>query len=104
VKKGCALEFRAGVAYGPSPDWAIAGELSSEHEYDGLLIGGSAHGQSSAYYIGPTIQFAVEPLAVTLGAQAQLPWASGLVPGVVDHGSVNDAERFRFLLRFSTDI
>jgi hypothetical protein len=103
-EKGSALEFRAGLAYAPTPDWSIAAEFSNEHEYDGLLIGGSTHAQSSAYYIGPTIQFAVEPLTVTLGAQAQLPWASGSAPGAVEHEFVTDAERYRVLLRFSTDL
>jgi hypothetical protein len=103
-EKGSAYELKAALAYAPSSDWTIAGEFSNEHEYDGLLIGGSARAQSSAYYVGPTIQFAVEPLTVTVGPQAQLSWASSSVPGAVKHGFVNDAERFRVLPRFSTDI
>ncbi len=103
-EKGSALEFRTGLAYAPTPDWSVAAEFSNENEYDGLLIGGSAHAQSSAYYLGPTFQYSFKPITVTLGAEAQLPWASGSVPGAVEHGFSSDAERYRVLLRFNADI
>ncbi len=103
-EKASALELCAGVAYMPTPQWTFSAEFSNEHEYDGLLLGGSAHEQSSSYYAGPTIQYSLDPITITLGAQAQLPWADGNAPGTVEHGFASSAERYRVLLRLSTDL
>jgi hypothetical protein len=104
--KGSALEFGAGLAYALTPGWSIAAEFNNEREFDGLILGGSAHAQSSANYLGPTIQYAADPITVTLGAQAQLPCADNLsnTPDAVEHGFASGAERYRLLLRVSAEL
>jgi hypothetical protein len=104
--KGGALELDLGLAYSLTPEWGIAAEFNNEREFDGLILGGSSHAQSSAYYFGPTIQYAADPITVTLGAQAQLPCADNLsnTPGAVEHGFASGAERYRLLLRLSAEI
>ena len=104
--KGGALEFGAGLAYALTPEWSIAAEFNNEREYDGLILGGSSQAETSAYYLGPTIQYAADPITVTFGAQAQLPCAGNLsnTPGVIEHGFASGAERYRLLLRVSAEL
>jgi hypothetical protein len=104
--EGSMLEFRAGLAYVLSPQWCLGAELSNEHEFEGLIFGGSSREKTSAYFAGPTLQFASELITVTLSAQAQLPWADSPshVSNALEHGFVAGAERYRVLLRIGTEM
>jgi hypothetical protein len=100
-----ALEFNLGASYNVTPDFSAGVEFDNERAFDGLILGGPASQVTSAYYLGPTVQYIGHPWAVTFGAQAQLPIAenSGGAPGAVVGGYVADAENFRVTLRLSTD-
>jgi len=100
-----ALEFYSGVAYNLTPEWSIAAELDNERGFDGLILGGSSRFAENATFAGPTITYVGHPFRVTLGAQAQLPWASDPThtPGALDNGYLSSAERFRVRLRIATD-
>lgn len=101
-----ALEFYTGVAYSLTPDWSIAAELANERGFNGLLMGGSASYSENAWYLGPTISYAGQPIKVVLGAQFQLPLANDPThtPGAIANGYLAGAERFRLRLRLAKDI
>ena len=98
-----ALTFDAGIAYNVTWEWSAVLEFNAEHDYDGLLLNGRAKPTSSTFYIGPTIQYVTLPWRFTLGAQAQLPWASDATraPGALENGFLSDAERFRVMFRIT---
>lgn len=98
-----ALTFDAGIAYNITWEWSAGLEFDAEHDFDGLLLNGRAVPTSSTFYVGPTIQYVTLPWKFTLGAQAQLPWASDAshAPGALDHGFLSDAERFRVMFRIT---
>jgi len=98
-----ALTFDAGIAYNITWEFSAALEFNAEHDFSGLLLNGRAAPTSSSFYLGPTIQYVTLPWKVTLGAQAQLPWASDAThaPGSLDRGFLSDAERFRVMLRIT---
>jgi hypothetical protein len=100
-----ALEFNAGLSYNITPDFSAGVEFDNERGFDGLVLGGSAAATSDSYFFGPTIQYIGHPWAITLGAQAQLPWAGnpGHVPTAVSGGYSADIEHFRVALRVSSD-
>jgi hypothetical protein len=98
-----ALTFDAGIAYNITWDFSAAVEFNAEHDFSGLLLNGRATPTASTFYIGPTLQYVTLPWKVTLGAQAQLPWASDATHAVgsLDRGFLPDAERFRVMLRIT---
>jgi len=98
-----ALTFDAGVAYNITWDFSAALEFNAEHDFSGLLLNGRGAPTTSSFYLGPTLQYVILPWKVTLGAQAQLPWASDAThaPGSLDRGFLSDAERFRVMLRIT---
>jgi|SRR5690348_6423320 hypothetical protein len=98
-----ALTFDAGIGYNITWDFSAAVEFNAEHDFAGLLLNGRAAPTTSSFYVGPTIQYVTLPWKVTLGAQAQLPWASDAThaPGSLDRGFLPDAERFRLMLRIT---
>jgi len=100
-----ALEFFGGLSYNLTPEWSVGAELDNERGYEGLILGGSSRYAENAYFAGPTIQYVGHPLRVTLGAQAQLPWASDptRTSGTIDGGYLAGAERFRVRLRVGMD-
>jgi len=100
-----ALTFDAGIAYNITWEWSAAIEFNAEHSFEGLLLNGRAIPETSTYFAGPTIQYVAHPWTASLGAQAQLPWASDAThtPGGLDHGFSADAERFRIMLRITRD-
>jgi hypothetical protein len=102
--RGSAIEMRLGAAYNLTPEWSLCAEFSNENEYDGLV--GSGRPVSNLYYAGPTISYKGLPLTISLGAQAQLPWASDHTntPGAIRDGYAVDAERWRVGLVISRDI
>lgn len=102
--QGSAIEMRLGAAYNVTPEWSLCAEFSNENEYNGLV--GSGHPVSNLYYLGPTISYKGLPLTISLGAQAQLPWASDHThtPGAIRDGYSVDAERWRVGLTISRDI
>jgi hypothetical protein len=100
---GSALTFDAGIAYNITWDFSAALEFNAEHDFSGLLLNGRAAPTTSSFYVGPTLQYVTLPWKVTLGAQAQLPWASDATHAVgsLDRGFLPDAERFRVMLRIT---
>jgi hypothetical protein len=100
-----ALTFDAGLAYNITWEWSAAIEFNAEHSFEGLLLNGRAVPAMSTYFAGPTIQYVAHPWTASLGAQAQLPWASDAThtPGALDHGFAADSERFRVMLRLTRD-
>ena len=100
-----ALEFDAGVAYAVTPELSAGLEFDNEHAFEGLVMGGAAHEQASAFFLGPTVDYEPLPWKITFGAQAQLPWATSPAgnPGAVIGGFEARAERFRVALRVSRD-
>jgi len=99
-----AIELRFGAAYNVTPEWSLCAEFSNENEFDGLV--GGAHPVSNLYYVGPTISYKGLPLTISLGAQAQLPWANDQThtPGAIRDGYSVDAERWRVGLMISRDV
>ena len=102
--RGSAIELRAGAAYNLTPEWSLCAEFSNENNFQGLV--GSAHPVSNLYYLGPTISYKGLPLTISLGAQAQLPWAHDQThtPGAINNGFSTDAERWRVGLIVSRDL
>lgn len=100
-----ALTLDAGIAYNITWEWSAALEFNAEHSFEGLLLNGRGIPATSTYFAGPTIQYVAHPWTASLGAQAQLPWASDAThaPGALDHGFSADSERFRVMLRVSRD-
>jgi len=100
-----ALEFDAGIAYAVRTDLSAGVEFDNERTFAGLLLGGSAREHASAFFLGPTIDYEPLPWKITLGAQAQLPWAASPPgnAGAVIGGFETDTERFRVAIRVSRD-
>lgn len=103
--KTSALEFDAGLAYNITPDLSAGIEFDNERATDGLVIGGSSRELTSAFYLGPTVQYIAGLTKITFGGEAQLPIAGNTAreAGLVQNGFVSDAERFRLILRVSRD-
>ncbi len=101
--KVSALEFDTGLSYNITPEFSTGVEFDNERAFDGLVLGTPSSEQSSAFYIGPTVQYVGRPLTVTLGAQTQLPWAGAHAPGIIHDGFVADAEHYRIIFRLSHD-
>jgi hypothetical protein len=103
--RASALEFDTGVASAVMPGLSAGLEFDNERAFEGLVMGGVAREQASAFFLGPTIDYEPLPWKVTIGAQAQLPWATS-PPGNVDAvvgGFEVHAERFRIALRIARD-
>jgi hypothetical protein len=100
-----ALEFDTGISYAIAPELSAGVEFDNERAFEGLVIGTPAREQASAFFVGPTIDYKPSPWKITVGAQAQLPWATSPAgnPGAVAGGFATHAERFRFGLRVSRD-
>ena len=101
-----AIEFDSGIAYNLTPEWSAGLEFDNERAFAGLVMGGPARELASAFFLGPTINYAGFPVEVTLGAQVQLPWSTSPPgnPGAVVGGFEAHAERFRLGLRLSHDL
>lgn len=100
-----AVEFDTGVAYALKPQLSAGLEFDNERAFEGLVMGGAAREQASAFFLGPTIDYEPLPWKITFGAQAQLPWATSPPgnPGAVVGGFEAQAERFRIALRVTRD-
>jgi len=100
-----ALEFDTGAAYALLPELSAGFEFDNERAFEGLIMGGAAHEQASAFFFGPTIDYEPLPWKITAGAQAQLPWATSPPgnAGAVVSGFEARAERFRMAIRISRD-
>lgn len=100
-----ALEFDSGVAYAIGPELSAGVEFDNERAFEGLVMGGAAREQASAFFLGPTVDYEPLPWKITLGTQAQLPWATSPDGnlGAVIGGYESHAERFRIALRVSRD-
>jgi hypothetical protein len=94
------LSFNYGIAYPLDPQWTVALEFGNERSFNRLFTDGGGEA-SNSFFLGPTLQYDGALAVVTLGMQAQLPWASG--PGARD-GFTPDTERFRLGLRFAREI
>ncbi len=97
-----ALEFDFGASWNATPDFSIGFELDNERAFLGEVLGGAPVEAFSSFYLGPTLQYIGHPWSVTLGAQMQLPIATGQA-GEVVNGYAANAENFRTTLRFTTD-
>lgn len=104
-QQASAIEFDTGLAYSITPEWSAGLEFDNERAFDGLILGAASSERASAWYLGPTIDYTGIPLTViTIGAQAQLPWATSPTnDGDVAQGFETPAERFRLTLRLSRD-
>lgn len=100
-----AIEFDTGVTYAVTSEINAGFEFNNERSFEGLVIGGAAHEQASAFFLGPTIDYEPLPWKITAGVQAQLPWATSPDgnPGAVIGGFETRAERVRMALRISRD-
>lgn len=96
----------AGAAYRFTPDWAGGVEFESKREFDGLLPWQSSNAAANSYFVGPTLHYASEDFFVTLGVQAQLPWAQNLsgVPGETIGGYAHEEERYRVRMRIGFEL
>jgi hypothetical protein len=103
--KQSALEFDAGLAYNITPDLSAGVEFDNEHAFEGLVLGAPASERSSAFFVGPTIQYVGNPVSVTIGAQTQVPWAGdpAHIAGTLHDSFVSDADRYRVALRLTHD-
>jgi hypothetical protein len=103
--KTSALEFDAGLSYNVTPEFSPGIEFDNERAFSGLVLGAPASEQTSAFFVGPTIQYIGRLATLTVSAQTQLPWAGSPshTPGLVDNGFVSQAERYRIGLRLSKD-
>lgn len=104
-ERNSAVEFDTGVAYALTSRLNAGVELDNERAFEGLVMGGASREQASAFFLGPTIDYEPLPWKITLGAQAQLPWAMSPAgnPGAVMGGFEARAERFRAAFRVSLD-
>jgi hypothetical protein len=95
-----------GAAYRFAPDWSGGAEFAANREVDGLAWRHDFSAAATSYYLGPTLHYDSERYWVTLGAQAQLPWAANLSGelGETAHGFARDQERYRIRLRFGVDL
>lgn len=100
-----AVEFDAGLTYAFVPELSAGFEFDNERAFEGLVMGGPAREQASAFFFGPTVDYEPLPWKITLGAQAQLPWSTSPSgnPGAVANGFETQAERFRIAVRFARD-
>ena len=96
----------AGASYRVAPEWWAGVEFASQREYDGLLPWQTSNAAANSYFIGPTLHYGNDDFFVTLGAQAQLPWAQNLsgTPGETVNGFASEEERYRVQLRFGMEI
>lgn len=103
--KTSALEFDAGLSYNITPEFSAGLEFDNERQMNGLVLGGDASEQTSAYFLGPTLQYIAGVTKITLGVETQLPIAGNAsrVANALHDGFVSDAERYRILLRLSRD-
>lgn len=95
------LEWSAGAAYNVTWNWSACVEFDYDRSFGGVAVDGRGTRSSSVYYLGPTLQYAAPPLTVSLGFQAQLPWASGGSRAALNNGFALDAERYRVALRIT---
>lgn len=105
---GKKTEFNilAGAAYRFAPNWSGGLEFASQREFDGILPWQSSNAAANSYFLGPTIHYASADYFVTLGVQAQLPWAQNLsgTPGETVGGFAHEEERVRVQLRIGVEL
>jgi len=99
--EGSAISVNYGIAFPLTSHWTVSFEANNERGFDGLFPSRSVRQSFDTYFAGPTLQYDCEFVVVTLGVQAQLPWATG---DTADGGYTPDAERFRTVLRFAKTI
>ena len=104
-ERDSTIGLDAGATYAVAPELSAGVEFGNERDFEGVLMGGAAREQASAFFLGPTIEYEPLPWKITVGAQAQLPWATsppGNAGAVLD-GFEAQAERFRLAFRLSRD-
>jgi len=96
----------AGAAYRFAPHWAGGLEFASQREFDGALPWQTSSAAANSYFAGPTLHYATEDFFVTLGVQAQLPWAQNLsgTPGETVGGYAHEEERYRVRMRIGIEL
>lgn len=100
------LNLLAGAAYRFAPAWSGGVEFAAQREIDGLLFWQRSSAAATSYFVGPTLHFNHEAYWLTIGAQAQLPWAANLSgePGETVRGFAHEEERYRIRLRIGFDL
>jgi hypothetical protein len=96
---GLAINY--GIAYPLTPRWTVALEFGNERGFDTVFTDFGLRQESSSFFLGPTLQYDCALAVVTLGLQAQLPWATGQD---AVHGFTPAAERLRLGLRLARAI
>ena len=104
--KGTELRALLGAAWRVAPGWSAGAEFEAKREYDGILVWGRSAPAADSFFIGPTLNYATEDYSITLGAQAQIPWAANLSgkPGETVGGFAHEEERYRVQLRIEADL
>lgn len=104
--KGTELKLLLGAAYRFAPSWSAGAEFEAKREFDGLLIWERSAAAADSFFLGPTLHYATAGYFVTLGMQAQLPWAANLsgVPGETVGGFAHEEERYRVQMRVGIEL
>ena len=104
--KGTELKLLLGAAYRFAPNWSAGAEFEAKREFDGLLIWDNSTAAADSFFVGPTLHYANRDYFLTVGVQAQLPWASNLSgePGETVNGFAHEEERYRVQLRIGIEI
>lgn len=105
-EKNTELKLLIGASYRFAPNWSAGAEFEAKREFDGLLIWERSGAAADSFFIGPTLHYANADYFVTLGVQAQLPWAQNLsgAPGETVGGFAHEEERYRALLRLGIEL
>ncbi len=105
-QKNSELRLLLGAAWRMTPKWSAGTEFEAKREYDGLLIWQKSAPAADSFFLGPTLHFDSGEYSITLGMQAQLPFAANLSgePGETVGGFAHEEERYRVQLNFECDL
>jgi hypothetical protein len=83
-EKEVTLEFTTGASYKVAQGWRVGLELRNQRGYEGAYSVSADNKDYSAWYAGPTVQYAgrlfERGFFLTAGYQEQLPWARAYSP------------------------
>ena len=105
-QKNSELRLLLGAAWRLTPKWSVGTEFEAKREYDGLLIWQKSAPAADSFFLGPTLQYDSGEYSITLGMQAQLPFAANLSgdPGETVGGFAHEEERYRVQLNIECDL
>jgi hypothetical protein len=101
AEKEVELELTTGASYRIGSGWRVGLELRNQRGYEGAYSISSSNKDYSAWYAGPTVQYAGKVFErdffLTAGYQEQLPWARAYSPAakveLVDHRVFKETEK-----------